>query len=146
MSSGVALVPARTVPGRIEWLRPDLSASRAADDFQTRYGVPLVSTKDEGSMDPPSDFWHSNGAVDVSMNGPWGWEAVATEMHSSARFRPHGGVVEHEVPPDCSDRGRPRVVRRRPTGRLGRALPTAVQWVRSVDSMIWMLPSTEFVA
>ena len=35
-------------------------------------------------MEPPSDFWHSSGAVDVSWNGPWGWLAVATEMHSSA--------------------------------------------------------------
>ena len=33
-------------------------------------------------MEPPSAGWHSSGAVDRSMNGPWGWEAVATEMHS----------------------------------------------------------------
>ena len=31
-------------------------------------------------------------------------------------------------------------------GRLGSALPTVVQCARSVDSMIWMLPATEFVA
>ncbi len=31
-------------------------------------------------------------------------------------------------------------------GRTGSALPTAVQVVRSVESMIWMLPATEFVA
>ncbi len=31
-------------------------------------------------------------------------------------------------------------------GRLGNALPIAVQCVRSVESMIWMLPATEFVA
>ena len=52
-------------------------------DFHTRYGVPSVSTNDAGSMEPPSDFWHSSGAVDLSLNGPWGWPAVATEMHSS---------------------------------------------------------------
>ncbi len=52
-------------------------------DFHTRYGVPSVSTNDAGSMEPPSDFWHSSGAVDLSLNGPWGWLAVATEMHSS---------------------------------------------------------------
>ena len=31
-------------------------------------------------------------------------------------------------------------------GRLGSASPTAVQWVRSGDEMIWMLPATELVA
>ena len=31
-------------------------------------------------------------------------------------------------------------------GRLGSASPTAVQCVRSVDVMIWMLPATELVA
>ena len=35
-------------------------------------------------MEPPSDGWHSRGAVDRSMNGPCGWVAVATEMHSLA--------------------------------------------------------------
>ncbi len=33
-------------------------------------------------MEPPNAGWHSSGAVDVSMYGPWGWLAVATEMHS----------------------------------------------------------------
>ena len=39
-------------------------------DFQTRYGVPLESMKDMGSIDPPSDFWHSSGPVEVSVKGP----------------------------------------------------------------------------
>ncbi len=33
-------------------------------------------------MEPPSAGWHSSGAVDRSTNGPCGWLAVATEMHS----------------------------------------------------------------
>jgi hypothetical protein len=37
---------------------------------------------DAGSMDPPSDFWHSSGAVDLSVKGPWSPLAEATEMHS----------------------------------------------------------------
>ena len=34
-------------------------------------------------MEPPSDFWHSSGPVDLSMKGPPGAADVATEMHSS---------------------------------------------------------------
>ena len=33
-------------------------------------------------MEPPRAFWHSSGPADLSLNGPWGWLAVATEMHS----------------------------------------------------------------
>ncbi len=50
-------------------------------DFQTRYGTPLASVNADGSMDPPSDCWHTRGNTELSMNGPWGLLAVATEMH-----------------------------------------------------------------
>ena len=51
-------------------------------DFQSRYWPPLGSMNEAGSMEPPSAGWHSSGAVDRSTNGPWGRDAVATEMHS----------------------------------------------------------------
>ena len=51
-------------------------------DFHTRNSPPLGSMKEAGSMEPPSAVWHSSGAVDRSVKGPWGWVAVATEMHS----------------------------------------------------------------
>ena len=52
-------------------------------DFHSRYGVPSLATKTDGSMEPPSDFWHSSGPVELSMKGPPASSDVATEMHSS---------------------------------------------------------------
>ena len=52
-------------------------------DFHTRYGVPVASVNSDGSIEPPRFGWHSTGPVELSAKGPWGWVAVATEMHSA---------------------------------------------------------------
>ena len=61
--------------------REDGSDDWPAFDFQYRYSAPDPSTNGWGSMDPPRLVWQMSGAREVSMNGPVGSSAVATEMH-----------------------------------------------------------------
>jgi hypothetical protein len=49
--------------------------------FHRRYVEPCESVNTPGSIDPPRSSWQTSGADDVSLNGPAGLDAVATDTH-----------------------------------------------------------------
>ena len=72
----------RTPCRRGQLLRPDLGGARTArlpDEVGRAVGV-----DERGRVDGAAQrLLALSGAVDLSLKGPWGWLAVATEMHSS---------------------------------------------------------------
>ena len=118
-------------------------------DFHTRYTLPLVSMNGDG-VDGAAQgrlaLERCRGRVDERPLG-LGRRGHRDALLATARTGHLGRVVEVVGASDQGHAGRPGGIGGGPDREgCGRAFPTALQWIRSVDSMIWIFPATELVA
>ena len=91
----MGVVPgANAVPSAVRGCDHNAVGRVVLSDFHTRVRDPPGSTKTDGSIEPPRENWQARGAVEASVNGPWGEGDVAIEMHLAPSANP--------PPPPCS--------------------------------------------
>ena len=127
--------------------------------FQTRASWPGAGTTTVGSMSPPKAAWQTNGAEEVSVNGPVGPVENATPRHSrlvaassvlSSRTHPPatccavGPHVMVDTPAGADQEAGGRTTSAH-VGRVGRESATRRQWIRSVDAAVGTLAAQSVV-